>query len=157
MTPYRYFKDKDEILAAVRAAAFDRFSEALEGAFAAHSKDAPTVRSMAVGQAYVRFALAEPHAYRLMFDLMQPGEEAYPDLVRATARARATMTDHLAGVLRDEASPTHADLVGHVYWAAIHGALMLHLADKLAPGIDTAGLIETMMRAVERGVELEAS
>ncbi len=29
MTPYRYFKDKDEILAAVRAAAFDRFSEAL--------------------------------------------------------------------------------------------------------------------------------
>ena len=33
MTPYRYFKDKDEILAAVRADAFDRFADALEGAF----------------------------------------------------------------------------------------------------------------------------
>jgi len=30
MTPYRYFRDKDEILAAVRASAFDRFSDALE-------------------------------------------------------------------------------------------------------------------------------
>ena len=32
MTPYRYFRDKDEILAAVRAAAFDRFASALEEA-----------------------------------------------------------------------------------------------------------------------------
>ena len=29
MTPYRYFRDKDAILAAVRAAAFDRFAAAL--------------------------------------------------------------------------------------------------------------------------------
>ena len=30
MTPYRYFRDKDEIRAATRAAAFDRFAAALE-------------------------------------------------------------------------------------------------------------------------------
>ena len=29
-----------------------------------------------------------------MFDLSQPSEEHYPDLVRAAARARATMTAH---------------------------------------------------------------
>ena len=29
MTPYRYFRDKDDILAAVRARAFDRFAAAL--------------------------------------------------------------------------------------------------------------------------------
>ena len=33
MTPYRYFKDKDAILAAVRARAFDRHAEALEHAY----------------------------------------------------------------------------------------------------------------------------
>ena len=47
MTPYRYFKDKDEILAAVRADAFDRFADALEGAFSIGG-DAGT-RGQAVG------------------------------------------------------------------------------------------------------------
>ena len=32
MTPYRYFEDKDDILAAVRANGFNRFAEALETA-----------------------------------------------------------------------------------------------------------------------------
>ena len=32
MTPYRYFHDKDDILAAVRANGFNRFAEALETA-----------------------------------------------------------------------------------------------------------------------------
>ena len=34
MTPYRYFRDKDDILATVRAAAFNRFASALETAVA---------------------------------------------------------------------------------------------------------------------------
>ena len=34
MTPYRYFKDKDDILAAVRTIGFDRFAETLEAAYA---------------------------------------------------------------------------------------------------------------------------
>jgi AcrR family transcriptional regulator len=32
MTPYRYFKDKDDILAAVRTNGFTRFAEAMEAA-----------------------------------------------------------------------------------------------------------------------------
>ena len=32
MTPYRYFRDKDEILAMVRATAFNRFAQRLEAA-----------------------------------------------------------------------------------------------------------------------------
>ena len=35
MTPYRYFEDKDDILAAVRANGFNRFAEALERAYEA--------------------------------------------------------------------------------------------------------------------------
>ncbi len=151
MTPYRYFKDKDEILAAVRAAAFDRFSEALEGAFEAADQEDPHARSEAVGRAYVGFALSEPHAYRLMFDLMQPGEEAYPDLVRAGDRARATMTGHLQGLMGPDATAADATLRGHVYWSAIHGALMLHLAGKLAPGVEVGALLEVLMKAVDAG------
>src|SRR5471030_1205990 len=55
MTPYRYFKDKDDILAAVRVSGFDRFSDALEAALAS-SSDAGE-QAGAVGDAYFRFAL----------------------------------------------------------------------------------------------------
>ena len=152
MTPYRYFKDKEEILAAVRATAFDRFSDALETAFRESDGKTAEARSEAVGRAYVAFALAEPHAYRLMFDLMQPGEEAYPDLVRASARARATMTEHLKGLMPAKAFARAGDLIGHVYWSAIHGVLMLHLAGKIAPEIAVGDLIAAMMKTVSAGV-----
>src|SRR4051812_9144002 len=61
MTPYRYFKDKDAILAAVRARAFDRFAQAMENA------DHDLSRWAYPGQAYVEWALGHPEAYRLMF------------------------------------------------------------------------------------------
>src|SRR5208282_294818 len=86
MTPYRYFKDKDEILTAVRASAFDRFSDALEVAHKAAADCAGAAR--AVSGAYVTFAFENPAAYKLMFDLSQPNEDDHPDLARAGARAR---------------------------------------------------------------------
>src|ERR1700743_2680178 len=85
MTPYRYFKDKDDILAAVRARAFNRFAVALENAF--RSEGPAAAKANAVYGAYVGFAFGEPAAYRLMFDLSQPDEALYPELVAAHARA----------------------------------------------------------------------
>ncbi len=63
-----------------------------------------------------------------MFDLHQPKTGDYPDLVRAGDRSRATMTRHLrdlvdAGILKGD-----PDLIGHMYWAALHGPIMLQLS-----------------------------
>src|SRR6516162_5823374 len=66
MTPYRYFRDKDEILAAVRARAFTRFAEALE--LAITTPGDAQAKAGAVYEAYVAFAFGEPASYRLMFD-----------------------------------------------------------------------------------------
>ena len=133
MTPYRYFKGKDDILAAVRARAFDQFSLALESAY--DSNQAPIERSHAVGRSYETFARTHPEAYKLMFDVSQPNERDFPNLVRAGERARKTLTRHLEG-LRD-AGLIKGDplLIGTVVWAAFHGALMLQLAGKLPPEI----------------------
>jgi len=149
MTPYRYFKDKEEILAAVRATAFDRFSDALEGAFASQSD--PGERGAAVGQAYVHFAFNEPASYKLMFDMTQPEETTYPELARATTRARRTMTEYVralvdAGVLAGD--PT---LLGHVFWAALHGAVVLQLAGKLDAECDFDTIINESFRALSAG------
>src|ERR1700761_7484658 len=53
MTPYRYFEDKDDILAAVRTNGFNQFAEALEVARSSHS--GARAVGAAVGQAYIDF------------------------------------------------------------------------------------------------------
>ena len=130
MTPYRYFRDKDAILAAVRTAAFDRFAEALEAAAVKARKDLPA-QGQAVGKAYIRFALREPEAYRLMFDLSQPHPDRYPELVRATARARHLMSASLEKLVKAGIFAGDPQLLGHVFWATMHGLIVLHLAGKL--------------------------
>lgn len=148
MTPYRYFKDKDEILAAVRALAFDRFAERLEAAAAEPATS--TGRAARVADAYVRFAFEERDSYRLMFDLTQPGEANYPDLVRASARARNTMTAHVKSLIDEGVLEGDPVVIGHVFWAALHGAVVLELAGKLSPQCDFARLRETTARALYR-------
>ncbi|HXP67191.1 MAG TPA: TetR/AcrR family transcriptional regulator [Steroidobacteraceae bacterium] len=123
MTPYRYFKDKDAILAAVRTRAFNRFAAAMERARAS-----PGPRS---GNAYLDFALANPASYRLMFDVSQPTFANYPDLVKAMDRARRTMADGLRDLAAAGRFKGDVELAGYVYWSTMHGAVMLELAGLL--------------------------
>src|SRR5215813_7999999 len=58
MTPYRYFQDKDDILAAVRANGFNRFADALEAA--REKATGARAKGAAVGEAYVNFAFEHP-------------------------------------------------------------------------------------------------
>ena len=150
MTPYRYFKDKDDILAAVRTSGFDRFAEALEAALA--SSQDTIERTRAVGDAYVHFAFDHPAAYRLMFDLSQPNEAAYPDLTRAAGRARSTMTDYVDALIAAGVVEGDAATVSHIFWAAIHGLVVLQLAGKLGPEMDFDTLWAATFAALVRGL-----
>lgn len=134
MTPYRYFKDKEDILAAVRARAFNRFAAALETEFS--TGHTAKERGTAVLRAYIAFAFGEPAAYKLMFDMTQPDENLYPDLVKANARARATMTDYVSLYIAEGELEGDPNLIGHVFWASLHGAIVLKLAGKLSAEFD---------------------
>lgn len=153
MTPYRYFKDKDAILAAVRAAAFTRFAEAIEAAM--EKPGNPVDRSRHAARAYVDFALSQPQAYKLMFDLSQPTEEDYPELTAAAARARRTMTAHVEAMI--EAGQMHGDaeMIGHIFWTILHGSLVLQLSNKLSPTIDPQKLRQAAFALLGRGLGLE--
>jgi len=150
MTPYRYFKDKDAILAAVRANGFNRFAAALEAAFE-QGTDAVD-RSRLVGDAYVAFALGEPAAYKLMFDLMQPHEGDYPELMAAEARALATQTRHVQGMIDAGILRGDVKMLAHMFWSILHGTLVLQLAGKLSPDIDPSALRSQLVGAVARGL-----
>jgi AcrR family transcriptional regulator len=126
-TPYRYFHDKNEILAALRAQAFDRFAQSLEQAFDCGPNEA-WLRAQAVSRAYIDFALGDPAAYRLMFDTEQGDERLYPELARAGERAKRTMTRHVDAMIEQGIVTGDSSLIGHVFWSALHGLLMLRLA-----------------------------
>jgi len=132
MTPYRYFEDKDEILATVRANGFNRFAEELEKA--RDRAAGARAKGAAVAEAYVDFALAHPHTYKLMFDVNQPDSDRYPELVAAVARSRATMTAWIGDQIAEGLMSGDPAELGAMFWAASHGAVVLELAGKLPPG-----------------------
>jgi AcrR family transcriptional regulator len=150
MTPYRYFRNKDEILAAVRAAAFDRFAAALEAAVAKARGDLRVV-GPAVGEAYVRFARRDPEAYRLMFDVSQPHPDRYPELGRAIARARRTMSAAPEALVTAGVFAGDPELLGCVFWAAMHGLVMLQMAGKLPKKPGFEAIRREMMRLLVAG------
>lgn len=152
-----YLRDDDALLAAVRTRAFDRFSDALEFAFH-HTAGSRSVRSQAVARAYVSFALAEPIAYRLMFDIRHVGKEAHPDLVTAIRRARGTMTEHMQMAPPASEPDAQSKALGSAYWAAIHGVIMLHLSEKLDSEIGVGPLIKYVTTSITAGHQaLEAA
>jgi AcrR family transcriptional regulator len=130
MTPYRYFRDKDEILSAIRTRAFDRFADRLELTMA--EPGAPAEKNEAVANAYLRFALEQSCCYRLMFDLSCPNLKPVPELLAAERRARACLTGHARNMVRQDFFHGDPELIGPVLWSALHGVATLHLSGALA-------------------------
>jgi AcrR family transcriptional regulator len=152
MTPYRYFKDKDAILAAIRARAFNKFSQALEEACAMPGE--ATARAGAAGEAYIRFALEDPTSYKLMFDLSQD-DANYPELAQAGKRAQRTLTRHIHPLVEQGLLAGDPDLIGHVFWSMLHGALMLKFAGKLDR--EFRAVVEEAFRALIAGFRPQKS
>lgn len=150
---YRYFADRDEIIAYVRANAFDRFADALETAFA--SGGDTFARARAVGRAYLDFAIENPNAYRLMFDLSPPDEAAHPDLRRAGLRAAETVTRHVKDLAAAGIVQGDPRMIGNALWAAAHGVIVLHLAGRLPAGMDVHDLYFETMRLTFRGARMK--
>jgi AcrR family transcriptional regulator len=146
MTPYRYFKDKDEILSAIRTRAFSRFADKLEAALA--QPGTPPERSAAVGRAYVRFALEQSCCYRLMFDLSAPRLAPMPELFAAERRARATMTDHVRLMVTEGYFSGDPELIGPVLWAGVHGVVSLRLAGAVAADGEFEIILAETMRVL---------
>ena len=150
MTPYRYFKDKEAILAAVRARAFNDFAEALESAVK-RGKDA-IAKSEAAGKAYANFAFLHAEAYRLMFTVAQKDAEAKDRaLQEAVERARATMSYHVEQLVKEGVFEGDPELIGYVFWAALHGLVMLELSGKFTKRYDFNKVRRETFRALWHG------
>lgn len=118
--PYRHFADREALLAAVAAGGFRDLTAALEqgraGGTAGH-----------FGLAYVRFALANPALYGLMFD-GSIRKSAHPDLMAAARPAFELLRQTIAAGRRDAGGAVATSAA----WSLVHGLAHLLTADQLA-------------------------
>lgn len=154
MAPYRYFKDKAEILAAVRASAFARFAGVLEAAF--REGDTPMARARSIGTAYLGFVLAESDAYRLIFDLTQPNEDQYPELAAQSARAKAILARQAQDLIATGLAPAGQEQVTNALWSAAHGVCVLFLAGKFRDVESFQAAYRATMRWLFIGLKADA-
>jgi AcrR family transcriptional regulator len=107
--PYRHFPDRDALLAALAAEGFIQLGKAL---------DKRSGREL--GEAYVRFALAHPQRFRLMFGGLV-ALDRYPEL-RTEARAtHERLTAAFAGL------GAEAQFAAAAAWSLVHGLAQLIL------------------------------
>lgn len=139
MTPYRYFQNKEDLFAMVRTDAFRRFADAQRDAVAA--SDDPDAALIALGIAYVRFAIENHSAYHIMFELQQAPAGTYPELEAEHARAFSYL--HAAVERAVDAGRIEGDPLrrAHMLWAQVHGLVSLHLAGKLGLGCSLEDLL----------------
>ena len=146
---YRYFGSKAELLAATRAAAYDRFSDAIEAAHA--SSDDLWERSRAIGDAYVAFAADEPAAYKLIFAYEQDEGERTEEQQRAEARSKLTLTSYAREMVQAGLVEGDPEILAHVYWAALHGLVVLRMANKLKHSPSFEDIRHASNRLITRG------
>ena len=124
-TLYLYFHDKDQLLFSVVDDAFTRFSDDLAQASACTPD--PWERLGRIGDAYIRFGLAHPVYYQLMFMwrvdyLLQSrhGEEA-PRLEAFRVLTDAVSHAQRSGAVKSGDVQALSDLL----WAVMHGIVAL--------------------------------
>ena len=127
--PYRHFPDRAALLSATAALGFDDLADRL--ATAGEAGD-PDQAMSATGLAYVRFALARPQMYRLMFsgDLLKGASD--PEYVRASTRAFDLLRTAVERLL-PAAGQAGSGAVASILWAEHHGLALLLIEKRIRP------------------------
>jgi AcrR family transcriptional regulator len=146
--PYRHFRDKGELLAAVAAQGFRELTEAMrEGAA---SESTPIGQLKRAGYVYVAFALRRPEHFAAMFDApelrddsacRQAGEEAFGTLVGFIVLCQRE------GQLPEGETEYRALLA----WSLVHGIAKLAIAN-LLPYRSADQVLKFAMSAIDNSI-----
>jgi AcrR family transcriptional regulator len=143
---YRHFADKRALLTAVATEGFRTLRQQLVTAWEAGGRGRSGFQSM--GVAYVRFAIANPSHYCVMFGGFVDPKAPEPDLAAEAGGAFQALMDGLAALQRD--GMVRCDdtlLMARFVWAVVHGIAMLGINGQLP---EPAGVEDVMRFALER-------
>jgi len=141
--PYHHFRSRDELLAAVAAAGFDRLRVEIDTTLGG-APASPEARWRAGAASYLRFALDNGNLYRIMFD--DAGSGRSPALIAA---ARGAFEPLVAGA-RATTSEADAEELARTAWALLHGIAILALAGRAGLPTDPASVVAWAEQAITR-------
>jgi AcrR family transcriptional regulator len=120
---YRHFADKSALRAAVASEGFRMLRLQVLEAWNGHGRSAEAFQEM--GMAYVRFAMAHPSHYRVMFgECVEASTD--PELAREGAAAFQALVDALTWQQQNGAvRPDNPLRLAQFIWATVHGIAML--------------------------------
>ncbi|MEM0980373.1 MAG: TetR/AcrR family transcriptional regulator [Cyanobacteria bacterium P01_H01_bin.58] len=143
--PYRHFADKDALLAAVAEEGFQRLLKALDTG----SDPNPLARLQSSGVAYVKFAIAHPAHYRVMFSTFRIEQGNDSSLNAAAGAAFAVMVDAIsAGQAIGAIQPGHPRQLAWITWSLVHGLAFL-LIDRQLPVVDEQDMLSLVTLATQ--------
>jgi AcrR family transcriptional regulator len=119
--PYRHFPDRESLLAALAAEGFGMLARA-------QSEAASAGGLRAMGEAYVRFALAHPQRFQLMFGGAVPIAK-HPELREVATQTFAGLSGALAGHAPGARGASDASIAA---WALVHGLAHLLMDERIA-------------------------
>jgi AcrR family transcriptional regulator len=132
--PYRHFADREAMLAAVALRGFTD----LEHAFAALPALEKREKLVAMGDAYVAFARADPARFEVMF-ASGVDKENHPDVLAQAYRVQEMLLEAVGAVAPEQRERRAAE-----FWSIVHGVAALATEDRLrylTPDVeDLAGL-----------------
>jgi AcrR family transcriptional regulator len=154
---YRHFADKSALLSAVARDGFRMLRLALVEAWEREGRGRPGFEAM--GLAYVRFAIANPSHYRVMFGGFLARPTPDPELSEEAAGAFQALVDSL--VEQQQSGLVKRDdplQLARMIWAIVHGIAMLAIDGHFAhEGADGDSLTAFAIERIRTGIgELRA-
>ena len=149
---YLYFAGKDELVHTLMDEGFERWHRQMTELMA--SADTPAERLEAACRAYVRFGLANPEFYEIMYMFHSDRMARYPKELFRRARRNLELMAELVRAYAPEAVPTPDDarIRTMALWATLHGIVSTIISDRLDRGIDRARYVEGAIRYALAGV-----
>lgn len=129
-TIYLYFKDKQDILHHLHTEGFRRFAEAQKGL---EDIADPAVRMYKHGMVYIRFALANPEYYQLMFILKGTAKQyARTDEPDGSRETYEVLRNNLR-LYQEQGNlqGINLDHLAFLFWSTVHGMASLLISERL--------------------------
>lgn len=140
--PYKHFRDRDEILEIVVARAFDDLADRSMAAVTANGVG--TLEGIiAMGEAYVQFAIDEQRLFRLMFG-QHPVVKNAEQVVDDGQRCFGGVIEQVARYCEANQAPGEPRAIAIRLWTFVHGAASLLIDEdytKVAPDLDVMAMI----------------
>ena len=145
MTPYRYFENREELFGLVRVDAFRRFADQQERAYLSGEDTRDTL--VKLKQAYIDFAVEEPNAYSIMFQLTPVPRSDFPNLNEESYRGFSYLVKATHKAVEEGMFEGDPLTIAHILWSNTHGLVSLHLSGRLLAGRSLEELAEVVLEA----------